>query len=75
MKKKDGSYRFCIDFRKLNAVTVKDSYPLPRASEALDSLAGASWFSTMDLSSGYLQVELDPNDRERTAFKGQGHKC
>ncbi|KAI2645882.1 Retrovirus-related Pol polyprotein [Labeo rohita] len=54
--------------RKLNAVTVKDSYPLPRASDALDSLAGARWFSTMDLSSGYWQVELDPKDREKTAF-------
>ncbi|KAL0197560.1 hypothetical protein M9458_006100, partial [Cirrhinus mrigala] len=68
VKKRDGSYRFCIDFRKLNAVTVKDSYPLPRASDALDSLAGAHWFSTMDLSSGYWQVELDPSDREKTAF-------
>lgn len=68
VKKRDGSYRFCIDFRKLNAVTVKDSYPLPRPSDALDSLSGACWFSTMDLSSGYWQVELDPSDREKTAF-------
>ncbi|KAG1946736.1 hypothetical protein F2P79_013286 [Pimephales promelas] len=68
VKKKDGSYRFCIDFRKLNAVTVKDSYPLPRPSDALDSLSGACWFSTMDLSSGYWQVELDSDDREKTAF-------
>lgn len=67
VKKRDGSYRFCIDFRKLE-VTVKDSYPLPRASDALDSLAGARWFSTMDLSSGYWQVELDPNDSEKTTF-------
>lgn len=68
VKKRDGSYRFCIDFRKLNAVTVKDSYPLPRPSDALDSLSGACWFSTIVLSSGYWQVELDPKDREQTAF-------
>lgn len=68
VKKKDGTYRFCIDFRKLNSVTVKDSYPLPRPADALDSLSGACWFSSIDLVSGYWQVELDEHDREKTAF-------
>ncbi|KAL7868371.1 hypothetical protein SRHO_G00097550 [Serrasalmus rhombeus] len=68
VKKKDGSYRFCIDFRKLNAVTIKDSYPLPRPADALDSLSGSCWFSTMDLASGYWQVELEPQDQEKSAF-------
>lgn len=68
VKKKDGTYQFCIDFRKLNAVTIKDSYPLPCPADALDSLSGACWFSTMDLSSGYWQVELNPSDKEKTAF-------
>ena len=68
VRKKDGTYRFCIDYRKLNAATIKDSYPLPRPAEALDSLSGSCWFSTMDLSSGYWQVELEPQDREKTAF-------
>ena len=66
VKKKDGTYWFCIDFRKLNAVTIKDSYPLPRPADALDSLSGACWFSTMDLSSGYWQVELDTCDKEKS---------
>lgn len=68
VRKKDGTYRFCIDYRKLNAATIKDSYPLPRPAEALDSLSVSCWFSTMDLSSGYWQVELEPQDREKTAF-------
>ena len=68
VRKKDGSLRFCIDYRKLNEVTRKDSYPLPRVDDLLDSLSDAQWFSTLDLRSGYWQVEVDPRDREKTAF-------
>ena len=68
VKKKDGSVRFCIDYRKVNNITRKDAYPLPRIDDTLDTLSGAKWFSTLDLLSGYWQVEVTAEDREKTAF-------
>ena len=66
--KKDGSIRYCIDYRRLNNITIKDSYPLPHPQDCLESLREAKWFSTLDLQSGYWQIEMDPEDREKTAF-------
>lgn len=68
VKKKDGSIRFCIDYRKLNHITRKDVYPLPRIDDTLDTLSGAKWFTTLDLLSGYWQVEVAAEDKEKTAF-------
>ncbi|GFW50081.1 retrovirus-related Pol polyprotein from transposon 17.6 [Trichonephila clavipes] len=68
VRKKDGSWRFCVDYRKLNSVTKKDVYPLPRIDDTLDCLKGAMFFSSMDLRSGYWQIEIDEADREKTAF-------
>ena len=68
VKKKDGGTRFCIDYRKLNNVTKRDAYPLPRMDDALETLSGAKYFSTLDLISGYWQVEVAEEDRDKTAF-------
>ena len=56
VRKKSGEMRMCIDYRKLNAITIKNSYGLPRIEELLDSIRGAKWFSTLDLNSGYHQL-------------------
>jgi len=66
--KSDGSLRFCIDYRRLNSITRKDSYPLPRIQGSLEALGGAQCFSSRDLASGYWQVAVDPKDVEKTAF-------
>lgn len=68
VKKKDGSLRLVIDYRRLNKLTVKDSFPLPHIDDLLDSLGGARWFSTLDAASGYWQVPLADDAIEKTGF-------
>ena len=68
VRKKDGSLRFCIDLRKLNSRTVKDTYSIPRIEDSLDSLNGSCIFTSIDLKAGYWQVELDEDSIPLTAF-------
>ena len=68
VKKSDGSPRFCIDYRRLNSITQKDIYPLPRIDDIIDRLNGSRIFSKLDLRSGYFQVPLASDEREKTAF-------
>ena len=65
-------WRLCIDYRRLNAVTKKNAYLLPRKDDSLDALAGSTYFSTLDLVSGYWQVPLDQDAREKSAFVMRG---
>lgn len=74
VKKKDDSWRFCVDCRCLNAVTNKDSYLLLQVDDMLDYIAGSRWFTSLDLQSGYWQVELGADAKPKTSFTiGQGH--
>lgn len=68
VKKKDGSMRFCVAYRRLNGLTKKDVYPLPRVDDALDQLGNSNYFSTLDLASGYWQVSMESGSLEKTAF-------
>ena len=69
VRRKDGSIRFCIDYRKLNQCTIKDAQAIPRVDDTLHLLAGSKYFSTLDLKSGYWQVELKEKDKAKTAFQ------
>ncbi|GET01638.1 retroviral-like aspartic protease 1 [Rhizophagus clarus] len=68
VEKKNGKKRLCVDYRKLNKVTKRDCYPLPRIDDMLETLSGSQWFSSLDLASGFWQVELDQKDREKSTF-------
>nr|WP_193639287.1 reverse transcriptase family protein [Escherichia coli] len=66
--KKDGTVRFCVDYRKVNDVSRFDAYPMPRVDELLDRLGTARFFTTLDLTKGYWQIPLSPESKEKTAF-------
>ena len=72
IKKKDNTYRFVVDYRQLNNLTERDSYPLPRIDETLNRLSGNSYFTKLDLKTGYHQIPIDPSDRDKTTFVTYG---
>jgi len=69
VKKKDGTFRFCVDFRQLNALTVKTKYLVPLIEELLDELHGTLWFTSLDLAAGYHQIRLKQGEEAKTAFQ------
>jgi hypothetical protein len=69
VKKKDGTLRMCIDYRELNKLTIKNRYPLPRIDDLFDQLQGSSFYSKIDLCSGYHQLRVKEEDIPKTAFR------
>jgi hypothetical protein len=65
---KDGTVRYCVDFRKVNSLTKKDAFTLPNIEECMDTLSGNVFLSTLDMAQGYYQIEVDPHDRHKPAF-------
>ncbi len=68
VRKKCGKLRLCIDYRRVNALTYKDAYPIPKIDACLDAMGGSKYFSSLDLRQGYWQVEILESDRDKTAF-------
>ena len=68
VRKKDGTHRFCVYYRSLNSITKADTFPLPRIDDLLDQLGGARYFSTLGMASGFWQIQMDTQSREKTAF-------
>jgi len=69
VRKKDATWHFCVDYRRLNAITVKNKHPMPIVDELIDELAGAQWFSKLDFCSGYHQIRITKGDEYKTAFR------
>ena len=69
VKKRDGSWRFCVDYKALNAITVKDRFPIPTIDELLDELGGACWFSKLYLLQGYHQILMNKDNVQKISFR------